>query len=248
MDLERFQNLDIIVVCGLPGSGKSHFAGAHFSGSGRLRVNRKELRRLLFEMTHFGQKWSEKEFRLLGRVPRRSRGKKDHRALPAEPQEAPRRQHQHVAGVPQALRHDCAPGGEEHRRDLPRYARSHVPRAQPVPRGFDPGKGHFQPRGRKGASRDLRRIQGSFDPHRATETSAWGKRSSAFSSSVQGPSAPRSPASIGEQEPAAVSVLAGGERRHRYGRDGFLLNGVRRDFRVVSPASMEQAGPRASSP
>jgi predicted kinase len=62
MDLGRFQNLDIIVVCGLPGSGKSHFASAGFSGTGRLRVNRKELRRLLFEMTHFGQKWTEKDF------------------------------------------------------------------------------------------------------------------------------------------------------------------------------------------
>jgi predicted kinase len=62
MDLGRFQNLDIVVVCGLPGSGKSHFASAHFSGTGRLRVNRKELRRLLFEMTHFGQKWTEKDF------------------------------------------------------------------------------------------------------------------------------------------------------------------------------------------
>ena len=76
MDLGRFQNLDIIVVCGLPGSGKSHFAGAHFAGSGRLRVNRKEIRRLLFEMTHFGQKWSEKEFEssdefLVGHVERK---------------------------------------------------------------------------------------------------------------------------------------------------------------------------------
>jgi predicted kinase len=62
MDIERFQPLDIILVCGLPGSGKSHFAGAHFGGTGRLRVNRKELRRLLFEMTHFGQRWSEQEF------------------------------------------------------------------------------------------------------------------------------------------------------------------------------------------
>jgi len=62
MDVERFQALDIILVCGLPGCGKSHFASAYFAGSGRLRVNRKELRRLLFEMTHFGQKWSEKEF------------------------------------------------------------------------------------------------------------------------------------------------------------------------------------------
>ena len=62
MDVERFQALDIILVCGLPGSGKSHFASAYFASSGRLRVNRKELRRLLFEMTHFGRKWSETEF------------------------------------------------------------------------------------------------------------------------------------------------------------------------------------------
>ncbi len=62
MDLQRFHALDVILVCGLPGSGKSHFAGANFAGTDRLRVNRKELRRLLFEMTRFGSKWSEKEF------------------------------------------------------------------------------------------------------------------------------------------------------------------------------------------
>jgi len=62
MDLARFQNIDIVLVCGLPGSGKSHFARAHFSQSGRKRVNRKEIRRLLWEMTHFGAPWSEKEF------------------------------------------------------------------------------------------------------------------------------------------------------------------------------------------
>jgi predicted kinase len=62
MDLQRFQGLDIVLVCGLPGSGKSHFAGTYFKDTGRKRINRKELRRLLFEMTTFGQKWSEKEF------------------------------------------------------------------------------------------------------------------------------------------------------------------------------------------
>jgi predicted kinase len=62
MPFEKFQNLDIILVCGLPGSGKSHFAGTHFHQTVRKRVNRKEIRRLLFEMTNFGQKWSEKEF------------------------------------------------------------------------------------------------------------------------------------------------------------------------------------------
>jgi predicted kinase len=62
MDVNRFQGIDIVLVCGLPGSGKSHFAKAHFQQSGRKRVNRKEIRRLLFEMTNFGQPWSEKEF------------------------------------------------------------------------------------------------------------------------------------------------------------------------------------------
>ena len=62
MEFEKFQNLDIVLVCGLPGSGKSHFAGTHFSQTGRKRVNRKEIRRLLFEMANFGKKWSEKEF------------------------------------------------------------------------------------------------------------------------------------------------------------------------------------------
>ncbi|HEY9594565.1 MAG TPA: AAA family ATPase [Spirochaetia bacterium] len=62
METQRFQGLDIVLVCGLPGSGKSHFAGTYFKDTGRKRVNRKELRRLLFEMTSFGQKWSEKDF------------------------------------------------------------------------------------------------------------------------------------------------------------------------------------------
>jgi predicted kinase len=62
MDLTKFQNLDIVLVCGLPGSGKSHFARTFFLKSGRKRVNRKEIRRHLFEMTTFGQKWTEAEF------------------------------------------------------------------------------------------------------------------------------------------------------------------------------------------
>jgi predicted kinase len=62
MEIHRFQAFDIVLVCGLPGSGKSHFARTYFLESGRKRVNRKEIRRMLFEMTHFGQTWSEKEF------------------------------------------------------------------------------------------------------------------------------------------------------------------------------------------
>jgi bifunctional polynucleotide phosphatase/kinase len=62
MDLSRFQDIDLVLVCGLPGSGKSSFAKANFQASGRKRVNRKEIRRLLFEMLNFGVGWSEQNF------------------------------------------------------------------------------------------------------------------------------------------------------------------------------------------
>lgn len=57
MDLNRFQTLDMILVCGLHGSGKSYFAKEHFGSSDRLRVNRAEIRKLLYEMMHFGSPW-----------------------------------------------------------------------------------------------------------------------------------------------------------------------------------------------
>jgi len=62
MDLSPFESLDVVLVCGLPGSGKSHFCRSRFQSSGRLRVNRKEIRRLLYEMLAFGKKWSEADF------------------------------------------------------------------------------------------------------------------------------------------------------------------------------------------
>ncbi|UCF99031.1 MAG: ATP-binding protein [Spirochaetaceae bacterium] len=62
MDLAKFYKLDIVLVCGLPGSGKSQFAAQFFADTGRDRVNRKEIHRLLYEMIHFGKKWTEKEF------------------------------------------------------------------------------------------------------------------------------------------------------------------------------------------
>ena len=61
-DFTKFHNLDIILVCGLPGAGKSYFSRKEFMNTGRKRVNRKEIRRLLFEMTNFGEKWSGKNF------------------------------------------------------------------------------------------------------------------------------------------------------------------------------------------
>jgi len=63
--LERIMCLDIVIVCGLPESGKSHFSREFFQDSGRDRVNRKEIHRMLYEMIHFGKKWSEKEFDVL---------------------------------------------------------------------------------------------------------------------------------------------------------------------------------------
>jgi predicted kinase len=62
MDLRRFQDVDVVLVSGLPGSGKSHFAKTYFQASGRKRVNRKEIRSLLFEMTNFGEGWTEQRF------------------------------------------------------------------------------------------------------------------------------------------------------------------------------------------
>lgn len=62
MDLSRFKMLDLVIVCGLPGSGKSHFASKYFKDAGRNRVNRKEIRRMIFEMTNFGTDWSEDQF------------------------------------------------------------------------------------------------------------------------------------------------------------------------------------------
>ncbi len=62
LDLARFHELDVVVVCGLPASGKSHFAETFFRESGRKRVNRKEIRRLLYEMTSFGATWSESRY------------------------------------------------------------------------------------------------------------------------------------------------------------------------------------------
>lgn len=62
MDLTRFSTLDIVLVCGLPAAGKSEFAKKYFENTERDRVNRKEIHRMLYEMIHFGKKWSEQHF------------------------------------------------------------------------------------------------------------------------------------------------------------------------------------------
>ena len=62
MDRTRLDSLNIILVCGLPGSGKSHFSKTHFQNADRRRINRKEIRRHLYEMLNFGRTWSEDKF------------------------------------------------------------------------------------------------------------------------------------------------------------------------------------------
>ncbi len=58
MTLDELRKSDVVLICGLPGSGKSHFAGKYFKKSGRKRVNRKEIRKHLYEMMFFGDTWS----------------------------------------------------------------------------------------------------------------------------------------------------------------------------------------------
>jgi predicted kinase len=62
MDLSRIQALDVVLVAGLPASGKSTFARTHFAKTGHRRVNRKEIRRFLYSMSHFGEPWRETDF------------------------------------------------------------------------------------------------------------------------------------------------------------------------------------------
>jgi protein phosphatase len=52
----------MVLICGLQGAGKSHFAKKFFAVDERKRINRKEIRRLLFEMTNFGEPWREEFF------------------------------------------------------------------------------------------------------------------------------------------------------------------------------------------
>ncbi len=65
MILEQFRKVDMVMVCGLPGSGKSHFSKKYFAKSGRKRVSRKEIRHYLYEMLTFNDKWSEDKFDLV---------------------------------------------------------------------------------------------------------------------------------------------------------------------------------------
>ena len=62
MTIEDFHKFDIILLCGLYGSGKNMFSLEHFKGKGRDRISRNEIRQHMYQMTHFGEKWAATHF------------------------------------------------------------------------------------------------------------------------------------------------------------------------------------------
>ncbi len=62
MGLNKFHNLDIILIAGLYGSGKNHLVKKYFKQHNRVRVSRLEIRRSLFEMANYGKLWNYKDF------------------------------------------------------------------------------------------------------------------------------------------------------------------------------------------
>lgn len=62
MDLSKYNQLNIILLCGLYGSGKTEFAMQHFKGKERSRISRSEIRKFIHEMTNFGDPWAPEKF------------------------------------------------------------------------------------------------------------------------------------------------------------------------------------------
>jgi predicted kinase len=62
MDLDKIDYLDIILLCGMYGSGKMEFGLKHFKGKGGSRISRSEIRKNLFEMINFGESWTSERF------------------------------------------------------------------------------------------------------------------------------------------------------------------------------------------
>ena len=61
-ELAKFNDLDIVLICGLYGAGKTEFSVKYLKHSGRFRVSRNEIRKLMYEMTHFGDRWESEKF------------------------------------------------------------------------------------------------------------------------------------------------------------------------------------------
>ncbi|MDH5681083.1 MAG: ATP-binding protein [Spirochaetota bacterium] len=62
VNIDEFHDLDIVILCGLPASGKTHIARKLFQDTDRMRINRGGLRKALYTMTHFGDEWKESYF------------------------------------------------------------------------------------------------------------------------------------------------------------------------------------------
>ena len=62
VNLSKMHQFDIVLVSGLPCSGKTYIARTEFMNKGRLRISKKEIRQFVYEMTNFGKKWSEQLF------------------------------------------------------------------------------------------------------------------------------------------------------------------------------------------
>ncbi len=60
--LEKFNSFDILLICGVYGSGKNAFAEKYFKNGAWNRVSRNEIRKLLYEMTRFGETWESAKF------------------------------------------------------------------------------------------------------------------------------------------------------------------------------------------
>ena len=59
LDLSRFKKLDLLLISGIPGAGKSYFVNHFFKDSERKRVSRRDIRKMLYEMTNIDKDWKE---------------------------------------------------------------------------------------------------------------------------------------------------------------------------------------------
>jgi predicted kinase len=62
MNSDQMNSCSIILLCGLYGSGKTEFSARNFRNRSRYRISRSELRKLMFEMTNFGEPWTSDKF------------------------------------------------------------------------------------------------------------------------------------------------------------------------------------------
>ena len=63
MDLNQFNTIDVILLCGLPGAGKSHCARQYLQNKDRKRINRQEVRKHLYESHTLGENGKEEWFK-----------------------------------------------------------------------------------------------------------------------------------------------------------------------------------------